>query len=181
MGEGIDKALVAVDGVAMGRRVADALRAGGAGVVFAVGGDAGALSAIGLDPMADLHPGEGPLGGICTALAEAARRRAVVLVVAPCDQPWLDGPTVARLVDAVTGAPSDGPAPALAVVATASGPAPLPLAVRVDGGVAAADAAFVAGERSARALLDRCAVAVVEGVDHRLLADVDEAGDLHRR
>ncbi len=73
MGPGIDKALVEVGGVAMARRVADALRAGGAEPVVAVGGDRSALGRIGLDGVDDRHPGEGPLGGVCTALAAAER------------------------------------------------------------------------------------------------------------
>ena len=63
----------------MAVRAADALRAGGATEVVAVGGDLPGLGAVGLDARGDDHPGEGPLGGILTALrlaAHDARRRA---------------------------------------------------------------------------------------------------------
>ncbi len=82
---GRDKALVTVDGVALARRVADALVAGGCERVVAVGGDRPALEALGLPVVADRWPGEGPLGGLVTALGVCAEGD--VVVVAPCD--WL--------------------------------------------------------------------------------------------
>lgn len=82
---GRDKALIEVDGVPMARRVADVLRAGGCDRILAVGGDAEALAALGLEPIADRWPGEGPLGGLATALLAADDGD--VLVLAPCD--WL--------------------------------------------------------------------------------------------
>src|SRR5690606_15766602 len=80
---GRDKALIEVDGIALARRVADALRGGGCGRVVAIGGDGPALAALGLEPVPDGWPGEGPLGGLATALGTA--RGAEALVVAPCD------------------------------------------------------------------------------------------------
>lgn len=103
---GRDKALVEVDGVALARRVADALRAGGCDVVLAVGGDAPALGALGLAPVPDRWPGEGPLAGLATALAAAADRGADVLVLAPCDLVRPDGPAVADLRRALAEAPA---------------------------------------------------------------------------
>lgn len=80
---GRDKALVEVDGVALARRVADAMAAAGCTHVHAIGGDAAALGALGLEPVPDRWPGEGPLGGLATALGVAATGD--VVVVAPCD------------------------------------------------------------------------------------------------
>ncbi len=82
---GRDKALIEVDGVALARRVADALIAGGCDEVLAVGGDAGALADLGLTPVPDRWAGEGPLGGLATALSEGASRGADALVLTPCD------------------------------------------------------------------------------------------------
>lgn len=84
---GRDKALVEVDGVPLARRVADALGAAGCSPVLAVGGDAPALGALGLEPVADRWPGEGPLGGLATALAATVDRagEGAVLVLCPCD------------------------------------------------------------------------------------------------
>jgi molybdopterin-guanine dinucleotide biosynthesis protein A len=68
---GTDKALMEVAGVAMAERVARALAAGGCEPVAFVGGDAVRLARLGRPVHADRWPGEGPLGGVLTALAVA--------------------------------------------------------------------------------------------------------------
>ena len=108
---GTDKALVEVDGVPMLRRVAVALRRAGVAQVVCVGSghqpqdDArrrGALAGLGVAAYPDDHPGEGPLGGIITALRTAPEDVDVVLVVA-CDllapSPAAFEATVAALAD----------------------------------------------------------------------------------
>jgi molybdopterin-guanine dinucleotide biosynthesis protein A len=92
---GTDKAVVAVDGVPMARRVAEALQAGGCDVVAAVGGDRAALEAIGLDVVDDPRQGEGPVAGVLAALQRWPEADAVVVVA--CDLPYLTGATVAAL------------------------------------------------------------------------------------
>jgi molybdenum cofactor guanylyltransferase len=94
---GRDKALVEVDGAAMARRIACALAAAGAGRVVAVGGDAGALTSLGLPVVADRWPGEGPLGGLVTAL-EDPERSAAVAVVLSCDLTDPDAGAIAATV-----------------------------------------------------------------------------------
>lgn len=95
---GRDKALLAIDGVAMAERVARALAAGGCGEVVLVGGHRdGLIAATGRPWREDRWPGDGPLGGLLTALAAAGDRD---VVVAACDLPDLDGATVAALVAA---------------------------------------------------------------------------------
>jgi molybdopterin-guanine dinucleotide biosynthesis protein A/rhodanese-related sulfurtransferase len=95
---GRDKALVEVGGTAMARRVADALRAAGADRVVAVGGDAEALTGRGLLVVPDRWPGEGPLGGLITALDDADGAAGVAVVLA-CDLTAPDPAAIARLVD----------------------------------------------------------------------------------
>lgn len=94
---GHDKALLEVDGVAMARRVADALVAAGAGRVAAVGGDEPRLAALGLDTCTDRWPGAGPLGGLLTALDDPGT--AAVAVVLSCDLLAPDPAAIARLVE----------------------------------------------------------------------------------
>ena len=91
---GRPKSLIEIDGVTMARRVATAMRRSGCVSVVAVGPVA---LAAGLDHVDDLHPGEGPLGGILTAL-EAAR--GVPTLVAACDLPWIDATSLALLIEA---------------------------------------------------------------------------------
>ncbi|MCU1455512.1 MAG: putative molybdenum cofactor biosynthesis protein [Acidimicrobiales bacterium] len=112
---GTDKALVEVDGVAMAARVAAALRAADADPVVAIGAvgtgletdrhPGAARTVAGLDVVEDRWPGEGPLGGLASALAAPAFAGADVVVVAPCDQPWLDAGTVRALIAALVARP----------------------------------------------------------------------------
>ena len=87
---GRDKALVEVDGVPMAERVAAALRDAGATAIARVGGASG--------DVVDAFPGEGPLGGLITALRWAGGD---AVVTAPCDMPWIEASHVQALVDAL--------------------------------------------------------------------------------
>ena len=89
--------------------------------VFVVGGDRAAAGSVGSDVVPDLLPNAGALGGLYTALCEAAGSH--VLVVA-CDLPFVTTPLLARLIsladdefDAVVPRSADGPQPLCAVYA----------------------------------------------------------------
>ena len=101
---GRDKALLPIDGTPMALKVAGALRVGGCETVVAIGGAAEALAAAGLPTIADRWPGEGPLGGVITALEHFAD--ANVVVVAACDLPQLSAQTVAALIYELNAAPA---------------------------------------------------------------------------
>ena len=80
---GRPKAFIEVEGRPMVARVAGALAAAGAEPVVIVGGDRDEIEALGLPFAADGFPGEGPLGGILSAL-DACHEADAVAVVA-CD------------------------------------------------------------------------------------------------
>jgi molybdopterin-guanine dinucleotide biosynthesis protein A len=163
---GTDKALVPVDGRAMALRVADALRAAGAERVVAVGGDADALRELGLDVVADQHPGEGPLGGILTALAAVD---ADVVVVLACDLPDPDPAVVRRVVDALGDADVAAPPGEL-----------LHAAYHRRAERHLADA-FAAGERAPRRAVQGLDVVEVTGLPDRALVDADRPEDVSGR
>ena len=79
---GRDKAFVSVGGEPLVMRAVRALREGGADPVVIVGGDTAAAAALGLTAVDDAWPGEGPLGGIITALREL---EAELVAVLSCD------------------------------------------------------------------------------------------------
>ncbi|RMH70409.1 MAG: molybdenum cofactor guanylyltransferase [Actinomyces sp.] len=79
---GRDKALIELDGLLLVERALVSLAAAGAREVFVVGGDRSRLAARGHRVVADIHPGQGPLGGIITALATS---RHPVTAVLACD------------------------------------------------------------------------------------------------
>ena len=81
---GRPKAFIEIDGVPMVVRAAEAIGEAGVTDVVVVGGDATALRGLGLVAVADRHPGEGPLGGIITALHHH-RASADAVVVVSCD------------------------------------------------------------------------------------------------
>lgn len=176
---GRDKALLPVDGVALARRVADALVGGGCTTVLAVGGDGPALAALGLTPVPDRWPGEGPLGGLATALAAVAGPEAPGapggegdrMVLAPCDLLHPAPATVADLLAGLEGVDA---------VAVRAGERVqwLPSAWRVTGALADRVAGLVARG-------DRRLDAVAAVVDHRVVvlapdrvADADTPADL---
>lgn len=109
---GRDKALLLLDGRPLAARVADELQAAGAGRVEAVGGDADALRRAGLSHRPDRWPGEGPLGGIVTALE--APGGADVVVVASCDLVAPDRRALRQVATALLEAGADAAVPVVA-------------------------------------------------------------------
>lgn len=168
---GRDKALIEVEGTPMVRRVVAALHAAGCAPVVAIGGDRAALESLGVVVVDDLFPGEGPLGGVITALA---RSLADVVAIASCDLPHLGGATIASLLAAMDGGPgADEPDVALAVT---DRPHPTCAAWRRSA-LPSLQGVFDAGERRLTAALAVLRTAEIQ-VDAQDLANVNTPGDL---
>lgn len=163
---GRDKALLPVDGVAMAARVAATLREGGCDRVVAIGGDEQGLGALGLTVLPDEFPGEGPLGGVVTALAGHPDAAAVVVVA--CDLPSLQPRAVRALLAALPGHD--------VAVATAGRPQPVCAAWRPSA-EAVLRGAFAAGERRMMAAVELLSQVAVP-VETQDLANVNTPGDL---
>jgi molybdopterin-guanine dinucleotide biosynthesis protein A len=103
---GQDKALLPFRGVALARYIADTV-AGAAGNVTLVG-DPERYRFLGHSVLADRYPGEGPLGGILTALAHTAEDWNLVLA---CDMPAVRREFLVQLLDAAEAADADVLAP----------------------------------------------------------------------
>ena len=165
---GTDKAFVVVDGTAMVERVAGSMRTAGCRPVFAVGGDAAALAAAGFECVADRWPGEGPLGGIVTAVGHAAGP----VFVSACDLPWLDAATIEVLLERyrMLEATID------VVVARTERIEPL-CAIWSQSASVTLQAAFGSGERAVHRVLANMRVESVD-VDPSRLVNVNTPGDL---
>jgi len=165
---GTDKALLEIDGRPLARRVADVLVAAGAVSVVAVGGDLPALRAAGLVAIADPHQGEGPLGGIATALGHLADQD--VVVVLACDLPAVTPQGIRAVVDALGEADVAVPHAAgrLQPLHAAWRPRALPTIERVLG----------EGRRAVAAALDALEVVTVEGLDPAGFVNVNTPGDV---
>ena len=167
---GADKATIAIDGVPMVRRVADALLAAGATSVVAVGGDGPSIRAAGVEVLADRWPGEGPLAAVAQSLA-APDGDDVVAVLA-CDLLRPDPATIASLVDRREETDAD------VVVPVADGRAQWVHAVwhrRVAGVLAAV---FESGERSLVGATAGLRAELVVAERPHLLADADRPAQL---
>ncbi|QGG95335.1 molybdenum cofactor guanylyltransferase [Actinomarinicola tropica] len=95
---GRDKALIDLDGRPLAGRVVGALHEAGATRVICVGGDLDALRRAGLEAVADIHPGDGPLAGVLTALGTPGVEELVAVLATDLLQP--DPVAVRRCVDA---------------------------------------------------------------------------------
>lgn len=167
---GRDKATLPWGSATMGGRSVDALERAGCRPVVAVGGQPDIHEALAVELVADLYPGEGPLGGIITALRRFPGR--FVAVVA-CDLPWLEPDVVRSLADAcrrataadVALALTDRPQPLLAVWA----PTALPALIRV----------FEEGERAMHGAL-RGLTAVTVAARPEVVRNVNSPADVPR-
>jgi molybdopterin-guanine dinucleotide biosynthesis protein A len=167
---GADKALLVVDGQPLAVIVADALRTAGADRVVAVGGDLDGLRALGLDAVPDLHPGEGPLGGILTALDATTED---VVVVLACDLPGADPVVITTVVDALGDADVAAP--------LHDGRHELLHAAYRRRAQPVLNAAFAAGERAVHRACRTLDVLSVTGLGPAALVDVDSPQDLSER
>lgn len=168
---GRDKALVEVRGTPLARSVADALAAAGARRVVAVGGDAPRLAALGLEVVPDDHPGEGPLGGLLTALDCAGTD---VVVVLACDLPAAAAAAVTAVLDALLAAPGA----AVAWPEAGGHHHVLHAAWRAPLAAPVLRSAFAAGERSPRRAAAALPRVAVPAVDEQALLGVNRPGDL---
>jgi molybdenum cofactor guanylyltransferase len=139
---GTDKALALHGGVAMGACMIEVLRAAGASDVITVGGADRGFDVV---HHPDLHPGEGPLGGLLTVLAKPSQP---VIVLVACDMPYLNAATVRRLAQTAHQHPESD-----AIVAKTDRREPLCAAYRAESCRPVAEKLFAAGTRSLQEFL----------------------------
>ncbi len=167
---GRDKAMVEMGGRPLALGVAGALQEAGAGEVFAVGGDLRALADLGLEAIPDDQPGEGPLGGVLTALRHASEP---VVVVLACDLAGAQPRAVRQTVAALAADPHL----ACAVPVVDARLQPLHGAWRRSARPEL-QAMFDRGERAMHRVIAGLATAEVNGIDPAALVDVDTAADI---
>jgi molybdopterin-guanine dinucleotide biosynthesis protein A len=104
---GRDKALLPYRGVALARYVAGTVAAAAGNVTLV--GDPERYRFLGYPVLADRYPGEGPLGGVLSALTDTAADWNLVLA---CDMPAVTSEFLIHLLDAAETADADVLAPA---------------------------------------------------------------------
>lgn len=167
---GSPKAMATLDGVPLATRVAGALVGAGASTVVLVGGPAEVLAPLGIELVADVAPGEGPVGGVLSALERLSPVHDVVVVTA-CDLAMLDASTVGRVIAGLSASPA-----AIVAVAATLRREPALTAWRADA-APLVRAAFEGGVRAMHRLLDVLAVADV-AVASSALANVNTPDEL---
>jgi molybdopterin-guanine dinucleotide biosynthesis protein A len=92
---GTDKATLEIDGIPMAERVGAAAKEAGASEILLIGGPQKRATALTGTWKKDAYPGEGPLGGVITALKSAKHDSVVVL---SCDMPFITPAVISSLV-----------------------------------------------------------------------------------
>jgi molybdopterin-guanine dinucleotide biosynthesis protein A len=170
---GRDKALIELDGRPMVQIVLDALDRAGTAPRIVVGGDAARLSSLGVDVVRDAFPGEGPLGGVVTALEHFGSTADHVLIIA-CDLPEVGRGALGPLLDRV----EPGGVDRTSDVLVARGDAVQPTcALWTTASAGRLRDAFEAGERSLLGALDGLRVEVVD-VPSRSLRNINTPDQL---
>lgn len=95
---GSNKALFAVNDKPMARVVADIMSTANIDDVFVVGDSQVTADALGLSFVADSYPGEGPLGGLISAMRNVSNG---ILCVLPCDVPRIHAGRIEQLVKVI--------------------------------------------------------------------------------
>jgi molybdenum cofactor guanylyltransferase len=172
---GTDKALIDVDldGEPMGARVLVAAILSGASEVLAVGGNEQELTAQGWSYIADSWPGEGPLGGLITALEQSSWPTVVLLA---CDHPDVDPEELRSMVDALSA--NDDVEAAIPVL---EGHPYVTHSVWRKQCVGTLRSAFETGERAPSAVLRRLRWSPLRVSNLRSVADIDTTAQLAER
>jgi molybdopterin-guanine dinucleotide biosynthesis protein A len=168
---GSDKALATIPGepisfleraVVVARAVADQ--------VIVIGPTRPGVDRLDLRFVPDRFPGEGPAGGVITALVGVATARLVVLA---CDQPLIAPLDLIALLEDGRGHP------AVAFASSDGYLQPLPCYLDVATCRDMAISAFDSGSRSLREILQTCGVASIPSDRNGRLADIDTVDDYH--
>lgn len=166
---GHDKAFAPFRGRPLAEIARCALTEAGAIEVFSIGGDEVRLARLGFTTVRDDDAGEGPLGGLLTALRAAAPDWVAVLA---CDLPLASARTVRELLEHAAGETD-------VVVPLLDGrPQPAHALWRRDC-KGLLEPLFAAGERRLGAAVDHVRARLVTVCDPATLRDVDTPGDLH--
>lgn len=152
---------------------AAALRDAGCSEIASVGGERRVDQPAGVDHLADLHPDEGPLGGIITALQWASNDLTVVLA---CDMPFIDGDVVTHLVTRAL----DDPSAAVVVARVEERAQPLTAVWRRSRALGDLVRGFDSGVRAPRLLLSLIECRFVDDLDPDRILDIDSPVDVER-
>lgn len=151
----------------------DALRGAGCTEIAYVGGPSRSGLPLDVVHLADLHPDEGPLGGIITALRWSPQDLIVVLA---CDMPFVD----VSVVDELTSVAMADPGAAVVAARAGDRAQPLTAVWRRSKALGELERGFARGIRAPRLMLGELDCRFVDGLDPDRLVDIDSPEDVDR-
>ena len=95
---GFDKALLEIDGEPLIGRVVRAFNEAGVIDFRIVGGNGAVFTALGYQCLSDEYPGEGPLGGIITALKHFKSQGKTHVLIVACDLPHISKNFITEMI-----------------------------------------------------------------------------------
>lgn len=164
---GRDKARLPFRGTSLAEFVAQTVASAAGSAVLV--GDSGRYPDFPYPVIPDLYPGEGPLGGILTALKHTAADWNLVVA---CDMPGLSADFLRQLLDAA----EHSSAGALVPAGPSGRPEPL-CAVYHRGSLAVLEAAFRAGERKVTAALTGLPAEILKVAEVTVFQNVNTPAD----
>ena len=169
---GFNKALVEINGEPLISKVANSLNRAGVVNLKIVGGESKAFTLLGHECLADEYPGEGPLGGIITALNHFNSEGKKHVLIVACDLPNISEDLIGKMIEHSLKEPKsiviplvDGHLQWMHVLWPTS---VLPTLLR----------SFSNGERAPWKASKGLSLLRIEGIDPQILFDVDRPEDL---
>lgn len=169
---GFNKALIEINGEPLISRVASSINNAGLMDLRIVGGDCDAFEVLGHDCLSDEYPGEGPLGGIITALNHYRKKGKEHVLVVACDLPNISEKLIRTILEGSKQEPKS------IVIPLVEGHLQWMHALWPTAVLPALLKSFSNGVRAPwRASID-LPLMRIEGIDPEILLDVDRPEDL---
>jgi len=171
---GFDKAFLEINGEPLIAKVVRVFNEAGLSDCCIVGGDAKAFRSLGHICLPDMHPGEGPLGGIITALTSFMKQGKSHGMIVACDLPNISKDFITEMILMSIEEPKSIVVPVLEERLQwmhALWPIEvLPVLLK----------SFTGGIRAPWRATKDLQLLKIEGIDPKVLFDVDEPDDLNK-
>ena len=169
---GFNKALIEINGEPLISRVATSINNAGLMDLRIVGGDCDAFAVLGHDCLPDEYPGEGPLGGIITALNHYKKKDKEHVLVVACDLPNISEKLISTILEGSKQEPKS------IVIPLVGGHLQWMHALWPTAVLPALLKSFSNGVRAPWRASTELPLQRIEGIDPEILLDVDRPEDL---
>ena len=169
---GFNKALIEINGEPLISRIVTSINNAGLMDLRIVGGDCDAFAVLGHDCLPDEYPGEGPLGGIITALNHYKKKDKEHVLVVACDLPNISEKLIRTILEGSKQEPKS------IVIPLVEGHLQWMHALWPTAVLPALLKSFSNGVRAPWRASTELPLLRIEGIDPEILLDVDRPEDL---